>query len=182
MISRWTLALLATIATATCCATSTTSNQVAADLAGASPNCAIERESRLVLGRASLGLVRSLIGRAEEDLDDAAREILRATHRVEATTFHVGSACALPDRASSLRGRLASEGWHAVVSDVEQGGELSLVLTRQGTGGAISSLLVITLDGDELEVVRLDGEIERVLVAAVAHAPSTVLGLASDGT
>lgn len=172
--------LLVAISAAAGCASATTSSQIADNLVAASPGCAIEREEKVVLGRASLSVLRGLTAVAGAELDDDAREVLSAMRRVEATTFRLAPACGQPERDTLLRGRLVAERWRPIVSTVEPDGELCWVLTRDGSDGATSGLLVIVLDHDELEVVRLDGDIDRVLVAAAADDPTSIRGLVDD--
>ena len=61
--------LLIAVMAAAGCATARTSSQVADNFAASAPGCALERESRLGLGRASMALVRGLAGLAGDDLD-----------------------------------------------------------------------------------------------------------------
>jgi hypothetical protein len=155
------------------CATARTSSQVAGSFVASAPGCALERESRLVLGRASMAIVRGLAGLADDEMDEETREILRGVRRVEVVTYRVGPECDFR-HPPALPSRLTDQGWRAVVSTAEGAGESSWVLTRQGPDGVTSGMLVVALDHHELEVVRLDGDIDRVLVAATADDPSTV--------
>lgn len=135
----------------------------------------------MVLGRASLAVLRGLSGLAGDDMDAEAREIIRRLRRVETTTYRVGSECATNASLSAVPARFADEGWRSMVSTVEGDGERTWVLTRTGSDDSTTGILVIALDQDELEVVRLDGDIDRVLIAATADDPETVLRLADDG-
>ena len=168
--------LLIAVMAAAGCATARTSSQVADNFAASAPGCALERESRLVLGRASMALVRGLAGLAGDDLDEETREILRGVRRVEVVTYRVAPECDFRD-TPALPSRLTDQGWRAVVFTAEGAGESSWVLTRQSPDGTTSGMLVIVLDHHELEVVRLDGDIDRVLIAATADDPATVRGL-----
>jgi hypothetical protein len=156
------------------CATARTASQVADNFVASSPGCAFERESRLVLGRASMAVVRGLAGLAGDDLDEQTREILRGVRRVEVVTYSVAPECDFRDTSPALPVRLTEQGWQPVISTADGPGESSWVLTRQRANGGTSGMLVVALDHHELEVVRLDGDIDRVLVAATADDPSTV--------
>ena len=168
--------ILIVVGVAAGCATASTSSHVADNFVASSPGCAFERESRMVLGRASMAFVRGLAGLAGDDLEEETREILRGVRRVEVVTYRVGPKCDFRD-PPALPSRLTDQGWRAMVSTAEGPGESTWVLTREDTGGTTSGMLVIALDRHELEVVRLDGDIDRVLVAATADDPSTVRGL-----
>jgi hypothetical protein len=85
----------------------------------------------------------------------------------------------LADRTLSLSRRLAGDGWRSMVATAD-GSEHAWVFSREGDDGGVTGMLVVALDQTELEVVRLDGDIDRLLTAAVAGDPSTVLGLADD--
>jgi hypothetical protein len=102
--------------------------------------------------------------------------------RAEVVSYRIGPECDFRDTSPVLPNRLTNQGWHAAVSTVDGAGELSWVLTREGPDGATSGMLVITLDHHELEVVRLDGDIDRVLVAATVDEPSTVRRVLDGGT
>jgi hypothetical protein len=168
------LAALIMLAASAGCATASTSRTVAQSVESATPGCRLERDSTLVLGPASLTLVRALSGVAGDDLDEDTREMLRSVRRIEICTYRATPRCGLAGMPPLLARQLAADGWHAVVATVDDEGELSWILTRSGDGGAISGLLVIAFDHDELEVVRLDGEIDRLLVAAVEEDPESV--------
>lgn len=165
--------LLIAVAVTAGCATASTSSRVADNLMAASPGCVFERESRLVLGGASLAFVRGLAGLAGDDMDEQASEILRGIRRVEVVGYRVAPECDFQG-TPALPSRLTDDGWRAMVSTAEGPGVSSWVLTRQRPDGTTSGMLVVALDHHELEVVRLDGDIDRVLVAATIDEPSTV--------
>lgn len=165
--------VLISVAAAAGCATTRTSSQVADSFVASSPGCALERESRLVLGGATMALVRGLAGLAAGEVDEQAHDILRGLRRIEVVTYRVAPACEF-SATLALPSRLTEQGWRAVVFTAEAPGQSSWVLTREGRGGATSGMLVVDLDRHELEVVRLDGDIDRVLVVATADDPSTV--------
>lgn len=174
------VAILLAAAAAAGCASATTSRSVAKTLELALPECRLERDSTMVLGRTSLALLRGLSGIAGDELDEDAREILRSVRRVEVTTYRAVRGCEVVGAPPQVSRQLAADGWHAVIAAVEDGDELSWVFTRGAPDGETSGMLVIGLDHEELEVVRLDGDIDRLLTAAIADDPSTALGLADD--
>jgi hypothetical protein len=134
----------------------------------------------MVLGRTSLALLRSLANVADDELDEDAREILRGVHRIEIVSYRAARGCEIAGAPPPVSRQLTAEGWRTVIAAAEGEGELAWVFTREGPGGSTSGMPVIALDQETLEVVRLDGDIDRIPVAAVDDDPSTVLGLA-DG-
>lgn len=169
-------AILVVVASAAGCATATTSSQIAENLVASAPGCAFQRESRMVLGRATMALVRGIAGLAGDDLDAETREMLRGVRRVEVVTYRVAPECDFRGQPA-LPQRLADQGWRAAVTSVEGAGEASWVLTRADREGSTSGLVVVELDQQVLEVVRIDGDIDRLLVAATVDDPSTVRAL-----
>ena len=153
------------------CATAATSSSIAEALESTLPECRLERDSTMVLGRTSLALLRGLSGIADDELDDDAREILRGVRRIEVTSYRSARACEVVSAPPQVSRQLAADGWHAMIAAVEDEGELSWVFTREGPDGGTSGMLVIALDQEELEVVRLDGDIDRILLAAVEDDP-----------
>lgn len=117
---------------------------------------------------------------ADDELDEDAREILHGIHRIEIVSYRAARGCEIAGAPPPVSRQLTAEGWRTVIAAAEGEGELAWVFTREGPDGGTSGMLVIALDQEALEVVRLDGDIDRILVAAVDDDPSTVLGLA-DG-
>lgn len=169
--------LMTVVATAAGCASAGTSSRIADSFVAAAPGCGLDRESKLVLSRTSMAFVRALAGLAGDDMDEDAREILNGVRRVEVVSYRIEPECDFRERAIVVPKRLTDQGWRAAMFTVEGAGESSWVLTREGPDGDISGMLVISLDHHGLEVVRLDGNIDRVLVAATVDEPSTVRGL-----
>lgn len=170
------------VAAAVGCASASTSSQIAENLAASAPGCTVARDEAVVMGRLSLAFVRGIVSMAGEDVDEEAREVLDNLRRVETTTFSITPGCTSVASAPVLRERLVSQGWHQAVSTAATDDGMSWVFTREGRGGAISGLLVVVVERDELEVVRLDGQIESVLAAAVAERPATVRGVLDSGS
>jgi len=176
------VAILLAAAAAAGCASATTSRSVAKTLELALPECRLERDSTMVLGRTSLALLRGLSGIAGDELDADTREILRGVRRIEVTSYRAGTGCRALGAAPPVSRQLAADGWHAVIAAVEDEGELSWVFTREGPDGGTSGMLVITLDQKELEVVRLDGDIDRILLAVAEENPAAVPALIRPGS
>ena len=167
----------ALVVTAVGCASASTSNHVARDLAALAPGCATERADSIVMGRTTLALVRDLVRLADDEVDPEVREILRCVRRIEATTYRLSPSCELVVTALPLLARLAAEGWQAVVSSGSADDDADWVFTRADADGSVEGLLVISVERDELEVVRLAGDIDSVLAAAIAERPVSARGM-----
>jgi len=136
------------------------------------PGLELEREFGFTLGRLSLGLLRGLAGLAGEDLDEETREILQGLRRAEVASYVVVRP---PDadrqpRLEGLERRYARQGWEKTLSAAQEG-ELVWVLCLSGDRGELRGLLAIVLDGDELTVVRLEGDLDAALETIAADAP-----------
>lgn len=173
-IGRSRLALAVSLAAAAACATSGPyTGDLASVIDPGTPGWRLEREEHLVLGRISLALARAVIRVAEDD-DEAAR-ILAGVRRVEVATYRVVS------RGESTLGafqelalRLGDDGWTPVV-EVNEGWSTTWVMQHAGDDGRLDRILVLELDGSSLEVVRLDGDMERILAEALAEDTDAVL-------
>jgi len=60
---------------------------------------------------------------------------------------------------------------------VEQNSKL--VMVREDAGGEVVGMLVVSVDPNELEVIRLDGQINELLMEAVSRDPAGASGLFS---
>ena len=61
-------------------------------------------------------------------------------------------------------------------------GDRSWVMVREEIPGEVGGMLVISMNRDQLEVVRLDGRIDEVLMAAVAEDPEATAGIFSGAS
>jgi hypothetical protein len=176
--ARWALAALSVFAAVWCvgCGSSMGpgASQVAAAIENASTECRLERESRLALGGLKMSAVKALVKVSGET---EGAEILRSIDRVEIATYRVprGHSCGEIFRAASLDSELAARGWWRMVSE-RDGTDASWVYAHGDREGDLDGLFVVVLDGRELEVVRLEGRIDRVMAEAV----KTDSGVAED--
>ena len=141
------------------------------------PDTRFEREFHIRLGRFSLGLTKSIARWALDD-DDEARVILTNLKRVEVGVYRVVS---LPDpeelkRSYDFEKLLERKGWISTVR-VADGGEQTWVFHREDDRGQITGLFVAALDGEELTLVSLEGQLDRVMAAALADDPGEFIDL-----
>ncbi len=138
-------------------------------------DCRLERVDSVRLGRIRLWAIRRLVG-VVGDVEPETRQLLSALKRVEVVTFGVeGGGCRLP---ADLDDAFEMPAWSRVVRETSEDGA-SLVYQHQDGAGEIDGLAVVELDGDELEVVTLEGRVEAFLAAVLAGEPPD-LGLADD--
>jgi hypothetical protein len=164
------------------CASSSGPNAatVAASLEASQPGCRLDRDSRVSLAGLKLAAVKTLV-RLAGDAEDAA-EILHHITRVEVATYRVSDPNACGDLTSlfEIERELTDRGWWPMVTERGDVGGTRVFAHGDRTGdcdGDLDGLYVIDLDGDELEIVRLEGQIEHMLAVAVADEPETAARL-----
>jgi hypothetical protein len=146
---------------------------VAASVEASAPGCRVARESRISLGWLKLAAIRTLMGLAEED-DDEAMEMLRNISRVEVATYRIATPalCAGSAAFGEVDRHLTTDGWWPMVR--ERGGpESAMVFAHGDCSSDLDGLYVVSFDGDELEVVRLEGRIERLMAEAISEEPGS---------
>jgi hypothetical protein len=160
--------------------------EVRAGIESALPGIDLEPETNLHLGRFSLGFVHWMLGHddAGERGDADGARFVRAIDRLDLSSFRVrsmppGGAEALsPDLAR----RLGAAGWSLVVHASEHGDQ-TWVFYRAPAGGAgaISDLYVISLESEELCLLRLGGRFDEALAQALARQPRKVMPRGAAG-
>ncbi len=115
----------------------------------------------LAFGRLSLGLARGFVGD-----DDATAEMLRHVRGVAVGTYALrdpldAGALDLPDAVARIEGR----GWTPVV--VSRDSSNAAFVFSRGRGDAIRDLLVVSFDDGEMTLVRLSGNLDAALLAAL---------------
>lgn len=152
------------------CAGSPSIDQVRWEVERQMPGLRLEPETRVRLGRLTLGLVRRLT--ALDDDPDRETAMLRGIRHLDVAVYRVHGRpdfAALPDR-DTLESRLGRRGWSVVVKSREVD-ERTWVFTRDDGSGSIRSLFVVGLDGEELTLVHLDGRLDRLFAEAIARDP-----------
>ena len=150
------------------CAGSPSIDQVRWEVERQVPGLRLEPETRVRLGRLTLGLVRRL---AALD-DDPEAAILGDIRRIDVAVYRVHGRpdfAALPDR-DTLQSRLGRHGWSVVVK-TREADERTWVFTRDDGSGSIAGLFVVGLDGEELALVHLDGRLDRLFAEKIASDP-----------
>ena len=170
---------LAAFTVAAGCASAPTSSEVAQTFESVSSACEVERASKLVLGRTRLAVVRTLLDLLGEDVDEEARAALRHLRRVEISSYTLGSECAAQGSTVDPVSRFLTDGWTPMVTDRGDGADRTWVMVRAVNTGPTNGLLVISTDGHELEVVRVDGRIDDLLTDAIATEPAMAAGIFS---
>ena len=153
------------------CASAPTSSDVARSVEQTHPQCAVQRETKMVLGRTKLWAVRSLLNLTGEDAGGEARTILSHLRRIEISTYSLEPGCELRRGNMAAISRFESKGWRPMITDLADD-DLTWILVREDNAGETAGMLVISVDSHELEVVRLDGHIDDVLMEAVSRDPS----------
>ncbi|HEX4964651.1 MAG TPA: DUF4252 domain-containing protein [Thermoanaerobaculia bacterium] len=137
------------------------------------PEARLEPEEHFRLGRISMGLIHGILHLVPDA--DEARQIVNEVHRVEVATYKVKS---LPNldalgKETGFERELARAGWTLTVR-TREAGEQTWVFVHATEGGGLSNLFVVSLEKDELTLVRLDGRLDRAFAAAVAEHPQKV--------
>ncbi len=117
---------------------------------------ATERE--MTLGRMSLALVRRIVAAGEND-DEDALAMLKLVRKVEIGIYETRS---FPSPASgrfTIPRSLRRRGWKTLTSVREPDGG-AWVLFRERKDGSIRELMVGSLDGDELVMVKIRGDVD----------------------
>ena len=154
------------------------------------PGARFDREVHVRLGRMTTGLARWVANRALDDEDDAEAKIMvNAVRRVEVAVYTNRSrlsegsveAVTMPP---ALRKMLARQGW-AVMAEARDPGSTAWVLVDQSArdGAAeIRGIYVVSLEPDELAIVRLEGHFDEAFAKIFADDPHGAPDHALDET
>jgi hypothetical protein len=155
------------------CGGSPTVQQVRWELQRRFPEARFKPEEHVHLGRISMGLVHGFVNLAAGNEDDReGRDFVRQIHGVDFASYKVRN---LPDLAGLARDarferQLKESGWSLMVR-TREAGESTWVYVRCTPDGAVRNLFVVSLEKDELTLVRVDGRLDRALAAAMAEHP-----------
>lgn len=166
---RGRLLLVLAVATAAGCTSmaSPGAANVRDSIVAANPGCHLERESRVSLGGLKLAIVKSLARLSGEP--EAAR-VLPHIRRVEVETYNilVPTLCNETSWMEVLGETMTERGWWAMVIEREDA-ESSWAFAHGDETGDLDGLLVVEFGGDELEVVRVDGRLDRLFAEALVE-------------
>ena len=162
------------------CAESPTVQQVRWELQRRFPEARFVPEEHIHLGRITLGLIRGIVRMVPGEVE--GREILNEIHRIDVASYRVSS---LPDLdriqgQTRFEDQLARDGWTMAVRTREKD-ERTWLFTRGDADGAMRNLFVVTLEGDELTLVRIDGRLDRALAEAIALRPKEAVKTIKKG-
>lgn len=126
-------------------------------------DCDLNREFGLKLGVATASIASGVVRAA---VDEENEEFLKELH-----LHHVGVAVFAVERRAAGPGRLDPRklglvGWDTVAR-IKDDGEQVLVLSRPGRRGGIKQAVIVTYDGEEVVLVRLKGDLDGLIRAAV---------------
>lgn len=128
--------------------------------------CDLERRFGLKLGFATARLASGVVRAAADEEDDAFLKDLHL-RQVGVAVFGVenrrGTEAPLDAR------KLGLPDWDTLLR-VKDDGEQVLVLSRPARAGGIKEAVLISYDGDEVVLVRLKGDLDRLIQAAAAAA------------
>ena len=130
------------------------------------PDIELDHQFGVTLGRMSLGLVKGVAKWGVDKDDEAAFEIFRGVKKVEFATFEA-SGNNYDDFPYRLEESLEHKGWQTLARFREHG-ELGWIVYRM-RNDKLKNVIVMTLEDEELTLVRLGGRLDKVLRAALAY-------------
>jgi hypothetical protein len=153
------------------CGGSPTVQQVRWELQRRFPEARFVPEEHVHLGRFSMGLLRGFV-RLAADEDREGMELISQVHAVDVASYKVRNLPDLTSLTSDARfeSQLKQDGWSLMVRTREEH-ESTWIYVRGTPDGAIRNLFVVSLEKDELTLVRVDGRLDRALAAAMAEHP-----------
>ena len=143
------------------------------------PEARFEREEHVHLGRFSMAFVHGIVRlAAKNENDEEGARIVSAIRSVDMATYKVRG---LPDfdrltGDTTFERQLARAGWSTMVRTREGNGDRTWVFTHADSRGSLSNLFVVTLEKNELTLVRVDGRLDQAIAAAIAEHPKSALG------
>jgi hypothetical protein len=142
------------------------------------PEARFERQEHVRLGRFSMAFVRGLVRLgARDEKEEEGLRIVNAIHSVDVETYKVHALNL--DRLTgdtTFEHQLARAGWSTMVRTREGNGDRTWVFTHADSRGSLSNLFVVSLEKDELTLVRVDGRLDQAIAAALAEHPRSALG------
>jgi hypothetical protein len=121
----------------------------------------LDPHAELRFGSGSLSLARTICGWVDDCQDYAP--LLRGIRQAHVGVYEIdGRVPAELGWSDDLRYDLEAEGWHVALASRDRGGETILALTRLD-GGDLTGLYVVSLEDDELVVVKLEGNLSGPL-------------------
>jgi hypothetical protein len=160
------------------CGGSPSVEQVRWELQRRFPEARFDPDEHVRLGHFSMGLLHGFLHLAAHDESD--KDGVEMIDQIRSVDFASYKVHALPD-LDALAGdtrferRLAEDGWSLMVRTREKA-ERTWVYVRNGPGETLTNLFVVSLEGSELTLVRVDGRLDRVVAMALAEHPQSAFG------
>lgn len=135
------------------------------------PGARFEREEHFHLGRISLGLLRGVAR-----LTPASNAEIRPLSQIRGVEVGVYRVESMPDldRASQalsrFEERLGDHGWSVMLREREADSR-TWMLVRSHPDGWLRNLFIVSLEADELTLVRVDGRLDQLFAEAAADDP-----------
>jgi hypothetical protein len=141
------------------------------------PEARFDPDEHVHLGRLSMGLVHGFLHLAGREDHDEGIEMIDQVRSVDFASYKVHALPDLDRLAGDTRfeRQLGDNGWSLMVRTREKG-ERTWVYVRSDPAGSLRNLFVVSLEGDELTLVRVDGRLDRMFAMAMAEHPKSVLG------
>jgi Domain of unknown function (DUF4252) len=165
------------------CGGSPTVSEVRWELQRRFPEARFEPEEHVHLGRFTMGLLHGVVRLAAHDEDDReGMEMLRQIHSVDVASYKVHNLPSLDGLAADPRfdRELRRHGWSQLVR-THEANESTWVYVRGTEGGALNDLFVVSLEKNELTLVRVDGRLDKMIAMAMAEHPKDVMGSGHKG-
>lgn len=153
------------------CTTSPEVEQVRWEIERRLPGARFERDSHFHLGRISMGLLRGLVRMTPADAEDI--EPLNAIRSIEIGVYKVRSLPDLEQSASLLprfEERLKKHGWSLALHN-RDAEEQTWMFVRGHRDGTLRNFFIVSLEPDELVLLRVDGRLERLFAEGMAKDP-----------
>lgn len=160
------------------CGGSPTVSEVRWELERRFPEARFEPEEHVHLGRFTMGLLHGVVRLAAHDEDDReGAAIFRQINAVDVASYKVHNLPSLNGLAADPRfdRELQRHGWSLLVRTHEEN-ESTWVYVRGGEDGVLNNLFVVSLERNELTLVRVDGRLDRMVAMAMAEHPKDVMG------
>jgi hypothetical protein len=160
------------------CGGSPSVEQVRWELQRRFPEARFYPDEHVHLGHLSMGLLHGVLRLAAHH--DGDREGVEMLDQVRAVDFASYKVHGLPD-LDRLAGdarferQLGENGWSLIVRTREKA-ERTWVYVRSDDAGTLRNLFVVSLEGNELTLVRVDGRLDRVFAMAMAEHPKSMFG------
>ncbi len=164
------LTALAVLPLAGCVGSSLAAN-TRTELEAGLPGARFEPVISFHFGRLTTALVKPIAIWATRD-EDEGFNLMRGVRKIDVAIYDVES---FPNRyepsaLGPMESRLYRNGWGRVVRTREDD-EITWVFNRENEAGEIRDLMVLSLDGAEMVLVRVGGKVDRLLAEMIADDP-----------